>query len=74
MQINVTCVSGYTRLFFHQSGSARKFYSKIYKNIQRKEDVDLPTFGLSVLANASENFSNKSKLGEGGFGPVYKVI
>ncbi|KAG5140359.1 hypothetical protein JHK84_034127 [Glycine max] len=59
-------------VFSHQSGSARKFYSNNYKNIQRKEDVDLPVFSLSVLANVTENFSTKNKLGEGGFGPVYK--
>ncbi|KHN37219.1 G-type lectin S-receptor-like serine/threonine-protein kinase SD1-1 [Glycine soja] len=66
------CQRFYTLLFSHQSGSARKFYSNNYKNIQRKEDVDLPVFSLSVLANVTENFSTKNKLGEGGFGPVYK--
>ena len=68
------CQRFYTLLFSHQSGSARKFYSNNYKNIQRKEDVDLPVFSLSVLANVTENFSTKNKLGEGGFGPVYKVM
>ncbi|KAG5047144.1 hypothetical protein JHK86_016550 [Glycine max] len=53
-------------------GSVRKFYNKRYKNIPRKEDIDLPTFSFSVLANATENFSTKNKLGEGGYGPVYK--
>ncbi|XP_029124800.1 G-type lectin S-receptor-like serine/threonine-protein kinase SD1-1 isoform X1 [Cajanus cajan] len=53
-------------------GVARKIYNRHYKNILRKEDIDLPTFSFSVLANATENFSTKNKLGEGGFGPVYK--
>ncbi|RDY02158.1 G-type lectin S-receptor-like serine/threonine-protein kinase, partial [Mucuna pruriens] len=53
-------------------GKARKLFSKHYKIKQRKEDTDLPTFDLSVLANATGNFSTKNKLGEGGFGPVYK--
>ncbi|XP_020225831.1 G-type lectin S-receptor-like serine/threonine-protein kinase At4g27290 isoform X1 [Cajanus cajan] len=53
-------------------GTARKLYNKHYKIKQRKEDADLPTFHLSVLANATENFSSKNKLGEGGYGPVYK--
>ncbi|KAL2327791.1 hypothetical protein Fmac_021218 [Flemingia macrophylla] len=53
-------------------GTTKKLYDKCYKTRQRKEDADLPTFDLSVLANATENFSNKNKLGEGGFGPVYK--
>jgi len=58
----------------NQSGTARKLYNKHFKSKPRKEDGDLPTFNLSVLANATENFSTKNKLGEGGFGPVYKVI
>ncbi|KAL2985156.1 hypothetical protein AAZX31_12G134300 [Glycine max] len=52
--------------------AARKIYGKHYKSIQRKEDIDLPNFNLSVLAKATENFSTKNKLGEGGFGQVYK--
>ncbi|KAH1127636.1 hypothetical protein AAZX31_06G238800 [Glycine max] len=52
--------------------TARKLYNKHFKSKPRKEDGDLPTFNLSVLANATENFSTKNKLGEGGFGPVYK--
>lgn len=61
-------------LFSNQSRAAKNFYSKHYKNKERIEHIDLPTFNLSVLANATENFSTKNKLGEGGFGPVYKVI
>nr|KYP43258.1 Putative cysteine-rich receptor-like protein kinase 12 [Cajanus cajan] len=38
----------------------------------RKEDMDLPTYELSTIAKATSNFSNRNKLGEGGFGPVYK--
>jgi hypothetical protein len=31
-------------------------------------------FGFSSLANAKSNFSGVYKIGEGGFGRVYKVI
>ena len=34
---------------------------------------DLPLFDLSVIAAATNNFSDANKLGEGGFGSVYKV-
>jgi hypothetical protein len=34
--------------------------------------MELPMFDLAAIANATDNFSN-NKLGEGGFGPVYKV-
>jgi hypothetical protein len=40
---------------------------------QRKEDMELPTFDLSTIANATDNFSSRNKLGKGGFGSVYKV-
>ena len=30
-------------------------------------------FNLSTIMAATNNFSDENKLGEGGFGPVYKV-
>ena len=30
-------------------------------------------FNLSTILTATNNFSDANKLGEGGFGPVYKV-
>lgn len=42
-------------------------------NDGRKEDVDLPSFSLSKIAKSTSNFSVTNKLGEGGFGSVYKV-
>ncbi|CAL9104081.1 unnamed protein product, partial [Musa textilis] len=36
------------------------------------KDLDLPLFDLGAVAGATGNFSIESKLGEGGFGPVYK--
>ncbi|KAL9355632.1 hypothetical protein Peur_053602 [Populus x canadensis] len=35
---------------------------------------DLPLFDLSVMAAATNNFSDANKLGEGGFGSVYKGL
>ena len=34
---------------------------------------DLPLFEFKVLAASTDNFSLINKLGQGGFGPVYKV-
>jgi hypothetical protein len=46
----------------------------IGQNIEgQKEDLELPLFDLSTITNATNNFSSNNKLGEGGFGPVYKV-
>ncbi|XP_027353644.1 G-type lectin S-receptor-like serine/threonine-protein kinase At4g27290 [Abrus precatorius] len=38
----------------------------------RQEDLELPFFDLATIINATNNFSIDNKLGEGGFGPVYK--
>ena len=37
-------------------------------------DHQLPFFDLNTIAAATDNFSIDNKLGEGGFGSVYKVI
>jgi hypothetical protein len=34
---------------------------------------DLPFFDLSIIIAATDNFSDANKLGQGGFGSVYKV-
>ncbi|XP_061964451.1 G-type lectin S-receptor-like serine/threonine-protein kinase At4g27290 [Populus nigra] len=37
-----------------------------------KEDLELPLFQFTTIANATNGFSFNNKIGEGGFGPVYK--
>lgn len=37
------------------------------------EGFELPLFDLNTILKATNKFSNDNKLGEGGFGPVYKV-
>ena len=44
-----------------------------YNNEDRKEEMELPIFDLTTISNATDNFEINNKLGEGGFGPVYKV-
>jgi len=34
----------------------------------------LPIIPLTTILESTDNFSEASKLGEGGFGPVYKVF
>ncbi|KAL9353489.1 hypothetical protein Peur_056169 [Populus x canadensis] len=41
-------------------------------NSDMKEELELPFFNMDELASATNNFSDSNKLGEGGFGPVYK--
>ncbi|KAI3769204.1 hypothetical protein L6452_00304 [Arctium lappa] len=54
----------------HDSIAKDREGSKIYES--RDNDLDLPLFSLSTLLGATNNFSFNNKLGEGGFGPVYK--
>lgn len=49
--------------------SSEMFYSSESKN----DDLDLPLFDFATILDATSNFSQSNKLGEGGFGPVYKV-
>lgn len=38
-----------------------------------KDDLELPLLDLGSVMAATNHFSDDNKLGEGGFGPVYKV-
>ncbi|XP_074589040.1 receptor-like serine/threonine-protein kinase SD1-8 [Curcuma longa] len=48
-------------------------FSEQYLNEENEgQDLDLPLFDLGTITDATGNFSIGNKLGEGGFGPVYK--
>ncbi|CAN8230931.1 unnamed protein product [Cochlearia groenlandica] len=50
----------------------------IFKRRNQKQELELPTesvqFDLKTIESATSNFSERNKLGEGGFGEVYKGI
>lgn len=63
----------------HISVAPRVYYIAPFQRRQeyfrlRKEHTDLPVFDLSIIVKATNNFASGNKLGEGGFGPVYKVM
>ncbi|XP_015897141.3 G-type lectin S-receptor-like serine/threonine-protein kinase At4g27290 isoform X4 [Ziziphus jujuba] len=46
--------------------------SKGQTNEGQEEDLELPWYNLSTIASATDNFSFNNKLGQGGFGTVYR--
>ncbi|XVF04041.1 hypothetical protein REPUB_Repub05bG0046600 [Reevesia pubescens] len=55
-------------------GSMGGLSETTYKYESQKEDLELPIFDFVTIARATNNFSPKNKIGEGGFGSVYKGI
>ncbi|KAF3666770.1 G-type lectin S-receptor-like serine/threonine-protein kinase [Capsicum annuum] len=55
-----------------------ELFPSYYKLKLARDDInqvkfeDLPLYNFDMLANATDNFHQSSKLGQGGFGPVYK--
>ncbi|XP_059290563.1 G-type lectin S-receptor-like serine/threonine-protein kinase At4g27290 isoform X2 [Lycium ferocissimum] len=43
-------------------------------NKSQAEELDLPLFDFETISDATNNFPLSNKLGEGGFGPVYKGV
>nr|XP_043636815.1 G-type lectin S-receptor-like serine/threonine-protein kinase At4g27290 [Erigeron canadensis] len=48
--------------------------NKKNNSVQMEDTDDLPVFSLYEIAKATENFSINNKIGEGGFGLVYKGV
>ncbi|KAK8643887.1 hypothetical protein V6N13_013164 [Hibiscus sabdariffa] len=47
--------------------------SKRRRQAEHQKEVEIPLFSFSSVSTATGNFSFSNKLGEGGFGPVYKA-
>ncbi|KAF9670893.1 hypothetical protein SADUNF_Sadunf13G0116500 [Salix dunnii] len=63
-------------LGLHFNGSERLVKDLIDPDRFSEEEtkaIDVPCFDLESLVAATDNFSNANKLGQGGFGPVYKA-
>ena len=53
--------------------SANSFTNADEIENHRREGHDFKIFKFVSIAAATNNFSDENKLGEGGYGPVYKV-
>ncbi|XP_055823173.1 G-type lectin S-receptor-like serine/threonine-protein kinase At4g03230 [Solanum dulcamara] len=52
--------------------SRRESFGEDLITADDKKHIDVPFFSLNSILVATDNFSNAAKLGQGGFGPVYK--
>ena len=54
----------------------KKFPTKdmLQDNLNQVEVQELPLFDFVKLASATNDFHESNKLGQGGFGPVYRVM
>ncbi|KAI9070825.1 hypothetical protein K1719_047217 [Acacia pycnantha] len=50
----------------------RRKYRELNDLEDSKRDMEIPFYDYIVIATATDNFSIDKKLGQGGFGPVYK--
>ncbi|GMN21162.1 hypothetical protein TIFTF001_043248 [Ficus carica] len=55
-----------------RSGSKGRTSEATTKDTAKEKDFELPLFSLAAISGATDNFAVYNKLGEGGFGPVYK--
>ncbi|KAL7197809.1 hypothetical protein ACSBR2_020350 [Camellia fascicularis] len=62
----------YVRMDASEFGKTIGHPEQGYYKESKNEDIELPLFHLVTITKATDNFAINNKLGEGGFGPVYK--
>ncbi|KAI7730604.1 hypothetical protein M8C21_025919, partial [Ambrosia artemisiifolia] len=64
----------YNRKKRQEQGTPQNEFGRDSGTRSGDKDLELHVFRLSTLIKATNNFSVSNKLGEGGFGPVYKGV
>ncbi|XP_035545355.1 G-type lectin S-receptor-like serine/threonine-protein kinase At1g11330 isoform X3 [Juglans regia] len=68
--IGIVLIVAVCTLFLCRRRAKRK--ENLVDNMNQDKLQELPIFSLEELASATNNFHQSNKLGQGGFGPVYK--
>lgn len=77
MRCLTKCFACFIGGFERSQGSLKK--ESVFTSDRRNSDecemdeIELPLFDFNTISMATDNFSEENKLGEGGFGSVYKV-
>ncbi|XP_052625666.1 G-type lectin S-receptor-like serine/threonine-protein kinase At2g19130 [Lactuca sativa] len=65
----------YLDLQFQDNGrNVRNLADPGILSAEDRKGIDVPFIDFNTILSATENFSLSNKLGQGGFGPVYKVL
>jgi len=64
----------YFFMYIGKETEAKNIVSTEKKDEEENQGFELPFFDLALIFSATNGFSEENKLGEGGFGPVYKVL
>nr|GLL18304.1 G-type lectin S-receptor-like serine/threonine-protein kinase At4g27290 isoform X1 [Ipomoea trifida] len=72
IKVLVLCLSLFVVIVLAGVSLFLYFCKRKRKEQKLKQELELPIFDWSTISRATNNFSKKNKLGQGGFGAVYK--
>ncbi|KAJ8567062.1 hypothetical protein K7X08_019270 [Anisodus acutangulus] len=64
----------YIKLDSSELGRGMRCFGMFFTNESKDEALDLQLFDFATILNATNDFSLNNKLGEGGFGSVYRAV
>lgn len=82
MKVNYLVVLEHVQIFYKSYYHIFFTEQSLFLQAAREADIEfivnrsrseLPSFEIAIIEAATNNFSVFNKIGEGGFGPVYKV-